>query len=227
MIAAYIRVSTRQQDHAAQKRAISQAATARGDTVGRWFEEKKSAKTLDRPVLTELRAAVKRGEFRKLYVFRVDRLARSGIRDTLAVVDELRGHGCKLATVADAFDLDGPSGDVVLAVMAWAAQMERQALSDRISAARDRVEAAGGRWGRPRRIDPGALSRAHTLRCQGRTIRQVAAQLKIPWSTLQRALAGNGHYSAPEKIPTAEKTQKGARPQKRSVGQKKAVARET
>jgi DNA invertase Pin-like site-specific DNA recombinase len=37
--------------------------------------------------------------------------------------------------------------------MAWAAKMERTAINDRISAARERVEAEGGRWGRPSRVD--------------------------------------------------------------------------
>lgn len=196
-IAAYIRVSSRQQDFSSQKAAVVQAARARGEKIELFFEEKRSGKESSkraRPVLHELLEAVRRGELSKVYVFRIDRLSRGGIRDTMATVDALRAHGCSVATVADGFDLDGPAGDVVLAVMAWAAQMERAALGERISAARGRIEAAGGRWGRPRRIDPGQLEVARSMRLQGRTIREVSAALKIPRSTLQGALAGNGHY---------------------------------
>ena len=197
-IGAYIRVSTAGQDFGSQKAAILQAAAARGEKITHFFEEKRGGQgssSAARPVLHELFDTVRRGELCKVYVFRVDRLSRGGIRDTLAIVETLRGHGCRLATVADGFDLEGPVGEVVLAVMAWAAQMERAALGERISASRRRVEAAGGRWGRPRKIDPGTLAKAAALRLAGRTMREIASALKIPRSTLQGALAEKGHYA--------------------------------
>lgn len=193
--AAYIRVSSRSQDLATQRDAITRAALARGDRISTWFEEKVSAKKLDRPQLCALRQCVQKGLFAKVYVFKIDRLARSGIRDTFAVVEEFRAHGCELATVADGFSLSGPAADVVLAVMAWAAQMERAAIGDRISAARQRVEASGGNWGRPRAVDPGSRERAQKLRDSGKTLRQISAALKVPRSTLSRALSQKGHYS--------------------------------
>lgn len=196
-IAAYIRVSSRGQDLATQRDAITRAARARGDVVATWFEEKLTSAKLDRPQLRELRQYAREGRVRKIYVFKIDRLTRSGIRDTLAVVEEFRAHGCELATVADGFALEGPAAEVVLAVLAWAAQMERAAIGDRIAAARVRVEASGGSWGRPRTIDPGALARAQDLRGKGKTIRQISASLKIPRSTLARALSQKGHYSRP------------------------------
>lgn len=194
-IAAYIRVSRRNQDLEHQRLAIERASTARGDRVDRWYCEKRNASTLEREALAQLRADVKAGEIAKVYVFKIDRLSRSGIRDTLGVVHELRDHGCKLAAVADVFDVDGPASDVVLAVMAWAAQMERQALGDRISAARERIEAAGGAWGRPRKVDPSTARRARIMKRDGWTIRQISAALKIPRSTLARAVSRKGHYS--------------------------------
>ena len=41
-VAAYVRVSSRAQDHATQRAAIEQAATARGDAIGAWYAEKVS-----------------------------------------------------------------------------------------------------------------------------------------------------------------------------------------
>ena len=61
--------------------------------------------------------------------------------------------------MADGFSLDGPAAEVVLAVMAWAAKMERLAIAERISAARERIESEGGRWGRPSRVDAGPWPR--------------------------------------------------------------------
>jgi DNA invertase Pin-like site-specific DNA recombinase len=203
--AAYVRVSSRQQDLALQRRAIAKAAEARGDTIATasWYSEKRSGSGLNRPELDRLRADVQAGEIRKLYVFRIDRLTRKGIRDTLAIVEELRSHGCQLATVADGFSLDGPAADVVLAVLAWAAQMERTALGERISAARDRIEAEGGAWGRPRAVDPATLARARKLKSAGRTVREIAVALKLKRSTLHGALSEKGHYAV--KPPAAKK----------------------
>lgn len=188
-IAAYIRVSSRAQDHATQRDAIERAAKNRGEKVGRWFAEKRTAKTMARPELAELRRVAATGEVRKLYVFRLDRLARSGIRDTLELVHELKGLGVELVTVADGFDVSGPAWEIIAAVMAWAAQMERLATNERISAARDRIEAEGGRWGRPRRLSDGEIVEIEAWKEKGLTVREIARNLKIPRSTVARALA--------------------------------------
>ncbi len=216
--AAYLRVSTTQQDWKLQRLAVARAAAARGDRIPKrlWFEEKKSGGTIDRPVLHKLRAAVRAGQVGHLYVFRIDRLTRSGIRDTLGLVEEFRRHGAELVSVADGFDLSGPGAEIVLAVMAWAAQMERNAIGERIKAARVRVEAAGGRWGRPRSVDPTTLEKARVLQRKGKSLRAIAVSLKVPRSTLADALGGKGHYAAvtsktalpsrrmraPSKVPT-------------------------
>jgi DNA invertase Pin-like site-specific DNA recombinase len=192
VITAYVRVSSQDQNLATQRDAISRAARARGHRIGRWFEEKQSGKSLARPVLGELRELVRRGVVTTLYVFRIDRLTRSGIRDTLALLEELRGAGCKVITLADGFSLEGPGCELVLAAIAWAAQMERAALGERISAARARVR----RWGRPRRdVD---VARARELEAKGKSIRQIAAALKVPRTTVQRALARSS--SVPKKV---------------------------
>jgi DNA invertase Pin-like site-specific DNA recombinase len=191
--AAYLRVSTTQQDWKLQRAAVERAAAARGDRIPKrlWFEEKKSGRNIDRPVLQKIRA----GNVGRLYVFRIDRLTRSGIRDTLGLVEEFRRGGAELVSVADGFDLNGPGAEIVLAVMAWAAQIERNAIGERIKAARVRIERQGGRWGRPRSIDPGTLQLARKLKKEDFSLREIAISLKVPRSTLSDALAQRGHYA--------------------------------
>lgn len=187
--AAYVRVSSKGQDDRTQRTAIRRAAAARGDEVATWWAEKASATRNDRPELEALRAACRAGAVRRLYVFRIDRLSRTGIRDTLGIVEELRGAGVELVSVADGFDLSGPAADIVLAVMAWAAQMERAALGERISHARARVEASGGAWGRPRRMTLELAKKAALLKSNGKSIRYIAAALKVPRSTVADTLS--------------------------------------
>lgn len=188
-VGAYLRVSSRSQDERSQGHAINQAAAARGD-IPRFYVEKRSGKNLQRPVLEDLRARARAGELRRLYVYRLDRLTRSGIRDTFEVIDELKRHGCELVTIADGFDLAGPAAEVVLAVVAWAAQMERAAIGERIAGARARVESEGKHWGRPSRFDD--EQRAKVIEMydggRGKSVREISVALKVPRSTVGRAV---------------------------------------
>ena len=90
--------------------------------------------------LNKLREAARAGLVTKLYVFRLDRLARSGIRAMFEVLEDFKRHGVEVVTLADGFDVNGPAAEIVLAVLAWAAQRETLAMRERVSAARERVE---------------------------------------------------------------------------------------
>jgi DNA invertase Pin-like site-specific DNA recombinase len=185
---AYLRVSSKAQDLTMQRAAIERAAAARGDAITTWYAEKVSAKTIQRLELQRLRADARAGHIGRLYVFRLDRLARSGIRDMFEVVEELRAHGVQLVTVADGFDLDGPAAEVVLAVMAWAAKMERLAINERISHARERLRAQGKGWGRPCRLSPLERDRVLQLRQEGLSFRAIAKRIHVPTTTVIRAV---------------------------------------
>jgi DNA invertase Pin-like site-specific DNA recombinase len=187
---AYLRVSSRAQSDAMQLHAIERAASSRGDELDTIYREKLSAKSIDRPALVRVRAAVRAGEIKRLYVYRLDRLSRSGIRDTLQVIEELRAAGTELVSVADSFDMSGPAADIVLAVMAWAAQMERQAIGERIASAIDRATERGRTWGRPSKMGPKEKARALEMKGEGRTVRQIAMALKVSRSIVGRALSG-------------------------------------
>jgi DNA invertase Pin-like site-specific DNA recombinase len=183
--AAYIRVSTPGQGYGLQVDEIRRAAKARGDKVTRWFHEKASAGSLDRPKLAELRAAVRAGEVQRVYIWRIDRLVRSGIRDALTVLHEFRDAGCSMVTIRDPFPLDGAAADLIFSFVAWLAEEDGKAIAARITAARARARARGEPWGRPRRVVD--IARARELR-KTRSLRDVAVALKVPRATLARAL---------------------------------------
>ena len=189
---AYIRVSSKAQDYATQRSTITKTAAARGDVIVEWYAEKKSAKTMDREELRRLRDDARAGAFRRLYVFRLDRLTRSGISDTLAVIAELRAHGVEVVSIADGFDLAGPAAEIIIAVMAWASRMELLARNERISAARDRLAAEGRPWGRPPRMTPEQIAKAVAMKVEGRSVREIAMAIKVAKSTIGRALSPRG-----------------------------------
>jgi putative DNA-invertase from lambdoid prophage Rac len=192
-VVAYMRVSSRAQDLATQRVAIEKAATARGDAIEMWHSEKRSGKALARPELDRLRALVRDGKVATLYCFKLDRLTRSGVADTYRVVDEFRRAGCTLVAVADNLTIRPGCDDIVsetlVFALALAARLERAAINDRIAAARERLEAEGRPWGRPSRLSQADRARLRALRREGRSLRDIAVAMKVPRSTVARALA--------------------------------------
>lgn len=191
-VGAYLRVSSASQTLETQRDAIERCARARGDVVVTWFSERASARTTDRPELKALKAAAARGELSKVYVYRLDRLCRSGIRDTLVLLEHFRHYGVPVETVADGFSPTGPAGDVVIAVLAWAAQIERLANGERISAARGRLAAEGRPWGRPTRFKPTQIEKILAMRAKRVSIREIARKMRLPRTTVQDFLARHG-----------------------------------
>lgn len=187
---AYVRVSSSSQSTDLQKTVIQRAATLRGDDIGMWFDEKGSGKTVaDREGLQALRRAVRGGFVARLYLYRIDRLTRSGIRDTLGLIEEFRRAGVEVISCADGFALDGPGSDVVLAVLGWAAQMERLAIGERISSAHRRAKEQGLPWGRPRRVDRQTAELLTLAHAAGVSVRKLAMAHKIPRTTVSRVLS--------------------------------------
>ena len=76
-------------DSSNARHAIQRAAAARGDKIGAWYAEKRSAKTIARAELDRLRADARAGHIQRLCAYGLERLARGGIADTLTVVQEL------------------------------------------------------------------------------------------------------------------------------------------
>lgn len=187
-VAAYLRVSSESQDLATQRDAIQRVARARGDEITGWYQEKASGRTLKRVELDRLRADARHGRVTRLYLFKLDRLTRSGLVDTVSVVREFQRAGVELVSVTDGFDLAGPAAELIIGVMGWAAEFERQSIAIRTKAARARIEADGGSWGRPRRMTPSEVARARELREAGRSVREIAEAIKVPRATVGRAL---------------------------------------
>jgi DNA invertase Pin-like site-specific DNA recombinase len=188
-VAGYIRVSSTSQDYADQRSSIEAAARARGELVGRWYADIASGKTLDRPELQRMRAELQGGAVRRVWVWRLDRLSRSGIASTFECVAAIRGSGAELLSVTEGFAFErGPAGDIMLAILAWSAEQERLKIRENQEAARQRMALQGRPWGRPP-LAPHLEDAIPALRSQGKTIRQIARELQISRSVVGKRLA--------------------------------------
>jgi DNA invertase Pin-like site-specific DNA recombinase len=191
MIVAYLRVSSRSQDVEMQRTAILREAEQRKFTVDEWFVEQASSVGL-RPELERLRGLVRGGGVERVVVFKLDRLTRSGMLELLNIVQEFRRKNCAIHSVSDAFSFEGPAADLVLAVLAWAGQMEREFIRNRLEHARISIESRGGHWGRPRRvIDDAKIEQIVAMKRERHmTARKIAMSLGIPRSTVGDVLSG-------------------------------------
>jgi DNA invertase Pin-like site-specific DNA recombinase len=203
---AYVRVSSRGQDFAMQKSAIEAALPK--ETEPAWYSEKLSAKKNDRPELLRLVADLRMGGTSDLWVFKLDRLCRTGVSDTFRLISELRAAKVTLHAVADGLvirpDREDIASECYVFALGLAARLERAAINDRIAGARAHMEANGRSWGRPSRVDAELLAKARKMRIEGRSIRAIAVALKIPKSTVAGALAASEKH-APKSTPKSER----------------------
>src|SRR6478752_3657690 len=113
----YARVSTRDQDLAAQDSELRAAGCAKV------FKEKISGAKTDRPELAKLVRRLEPGDV--LVITRLDRLARS-TKDLLNVLDEVSKSGAGFRSLRDAWaDTTTPHGKLMLTVLGGLAEFER------------------------------------------------------------------------------------------------------
>ena len=142
--AAYIRVSTIDQDTLRQREAIANT----GLKFEKIIEEKRSGKDLERPKLRELCDWLRDGD--DLYVASIDRMGRR-MMDVLNLVDELQKKGVRVHFLKEGQVIGGEMNAVnrfFLQVMAGAAEMERSFMLERQKEAYEARKAAGKPVGR-------------------------------------------------------------------------------
>ena len=152
-----------------------------------------SAKSLDRPGLSRVLAALDSGEATALVVYKLDRLTRS-LADWSSLIDRYFGRpgGPSLMSVSESIDTRSAGGRMVLNVMVTVGQWERETIIERTGAAmafkRSRSERLGtipygrdlGPDGKTLVANPAeeaALALMLELAGRGLTLRAIAAGL--------------------------------------------------
>lgn len=172
----YARVSTADQDVAAQEDRLRQAGAIR------IFKDVISGRQFERPGLSELIDHARAGD--SLCVTRLDRLGRS-LKELLETVENLKAHDIHLVSLEERIDTTSAAGELVFHVFGAIAHFERRLISERT---RDGIAAARKRGRRPGRpaLDQETVSAAQTLVEAGLTAGQAAKQLGIGRATAYR-----------------------------------------
>ena len=122
MKVAYVRVSTEEQNEARQIEALKKHG------IEKWFTEKISGKSMDRPKLQAMLDYVREGD--TVYIHDFSRLARS-TKDLLEIVERLQAKSVHLVSNKENLDTGTPTGKLMLTMIAAINEFERQNLLDR------------------------------------------------------------------------------------------------
>ncbi|MHB8140550.1 MAG: recombinase family protein [Vulcanimicrobiaceae bacterium] len=137
---AYVRVSTDDQAENGVSLAAQEARIAAYCTAMGWGEAQAirdagaSAKSLQRPGMGILLAAIARGEIERVVVAKLDRLTRS-VRDLADLIDLCAKHETALVSVGETLDTSSAAGRMVVSMLGTVAQWEREAIGERTASA--------------------------------------------------------------------------------------------
>ena len=179
----YARVSTRDQDLAAQDAELMAAGCAKV------FREKISGVVTDRPELAKVIRRLEQDDV--LVVVRLDRLARS-TRDLLNVLDEIGKRGAGFRSLKDAWaDTTTPHGKLMVTVLGGLAEFERSLIVARTGEGRKRAKERGVRFGRPTKLTPHQRQEALQRLAAGETYAELARTYNVGISTICRLAASS------------------------------------
>ncbi len=172
----YIRVSTVGQNAERQLEGVE---------LDKVFEEKVSAKTMNRPKLNELLEYIREGD--TVVVHDISRLARN-ISDLHNLVEQVNAKGVTLHFKKEGLTFTGdktdPMNQLLLSMLGAVYQFERSILLERQREGIEVAKKAGKFKGRPPKIDREGVRR---VLAEGNSISKTAKILGVSMSSVQRA----------------------------------------
>jgi DNA invertase Pin-like site-specific DNA recombinase len=184
----YLRVSSADQNHAAQRCDLLQLVQQRGWQVVEEYVDTISGVRARRPGLDRLLNDARRGRIDVVAVWAFDRLARS-VRHFLQVIDELAHLHVEFVSFRENIDTTGPTGRIVLIILSAVAELERNLIIERVRSGMRRAKLEGQHIGRPKLIvDRDAVIRD---RQHGFSIRQIAKLHRLSRTSVCRVLEMN------------------------------------
>lgn len=118
----YARVSTQDQDNAAQLAALKAAGCEL------MFQEKATGGRWDRPELHRLLGQLRKGDV--LVVWKLDRLSRS-LKDVLNLMENIQAAGAGFQSLTEAINTTSPGGRMMMQIVGAFAEFERAMLRER------------------------------------------------------------------------------------------------
>ena len=183
----YARVSTQDQNLAAQREALEAAGCER------IYSEHLSGARTDRPELANALDYARAGD--TLVIWKLDRLGRS-MPHLVEIARDLENREIHLHSITDQIDTTTAAGRFFFHVMAALATMERDLIVERTNAGLDAARRRGRIGGRRRKMTQAKIESARTLLASGKPPAEVAQDLGVSRATLYRHVPGTNRPSA-------------------------------
>lgn len=178
----YARVSTREQDPAAQEAELMAAGASRVFT-----DHGESSKIRDRPQWLACLDYLREGD--TLIVRRLDRIAGSE-KMAIETINELQERGVDIKSLTEPdIDTTTPMGRALFGIVAVFAQLRVDTISENTRRGLDHARAKGRVGGRPTVMTPERIDEAQRMRSEGKTIAEIAGVLGVGNSSVSRALS--------------------------------------
>ena len=139
MLIGYARVSTQDQDTAAQIAALKSSGC---ELI---FQEKASGGRWDRPELHRLLGQLRKGDV--VVVWKLDRLSRS-LKDVLTLMEKIDQIGAGFRSLTEVIDTTSPGGRMMMQIVGTFAEFERAMLRERTHNGLDAARKQGRVGGR-------------------------------------------------------------------------------
>lgn len=190
--AIYARVSSRRQDTKSQEPDLRRWIDAYAEGPVKWYRDKATGRTMDRPGWKRLEAAIDAGKVSTVVVWRLDRLGRTASGLT-ALFEKLAARKVNLVSVRDGVDLQTAAGRLIANVLASVAAYENEVRSERIVAGQKVARANGKTWGgsqkgRRLRVTAEQLATIRRMHAEGASKAAIARATGLSRPTVYAAL---------------------------------------
>ena len=195
-LVAYVRVSREDEQPENQEFAIFKWAAERGHQVVEAVRDVGVSGALppgERPGWQKVTQLLESAD--GVVVYALDRVARS-LWDLAAVVRELESKGKLLLSVREEWlqNVDPRVRQLIISVLGWAAEMEREFIRERTREAIARLKAQGKAVGRPPKWSEATRRRIIDLVRRGLTLREACQLVGVGYRTAQRYLSRDPEY---------------------------------
>ena len=192
--AIYVRVSSKQQDHTSQLPDLNRWAEAYADGPVKWYRDKFTGKTMDRPGWNRLEADMIAGKVSRIVVWRLDRLGRTAAGLT-ALFEDLQRRSVGFESIRDKIDLSTAAGRLMANVLASVAAYENEIRSERIRAGQAVAKANGKTWGgsvkgRRLTVTDEQIDVIRRLKGEGERVAAIARAVGLSRPTIYSVLRG-------------------------------------
>jgi putative DNA-invertase from lambdoid prophage Rac len=189
----YVRVSEESENPENQKYAIYEWCSKRGYQLVDVFVDVGISGSLppkDRPGFKKLLEAL--GNVDGVVVYALDRIARS-LEELYTTIKEIEGMGKVVISVREEWlqSIDHRVRSLILMILGWASEIEREFIRERTKLALERLKAQGKKIGRPRKINDAICLEAIKYVDKGYTLKDAAKLLNVGYSTLARYILSN------------------------------------